>query len=32
MLNGDLTIAKKYFFSALGDETRLSILYALKEK
>jgi ArsR family transcriptional regulator, lead/cadmium/zinc/bismuth-responsive transcriptional repressor len=31
MLNGDLTTAKKYFFSALSDETRLSILYALKE-
>ncbi len=32
MLNGDLNTAKKYFFSALSDETRLSILYALKEK
>lgn len=31
MLNGDLTTAKKHFFSALSDETRLSILYALKE-
>jgi len=31
MLNGDLTTAKKYFFSALSDETRLSILHALKE-
>ena len=31
MLNGDLTTAKKYFFSALSDETRLSILNALKE-
>lgn len=31
MLNGDLTTAKKCFFSALSDETRLSILYALKE-
>ncbi len=31
MLNGDLNTAKKYFFSALSDETRLSILYALKE-
>ncbi|KCZ72934.1 putative transcriptional regulator [Candidatus Methanoperedens nitroreducens] len=31
MLNGDLTTAKKYFFSALSDETRLLILYALKE-
>jgi len=31
MLNGDITTAKKYFFSALSDETRLSILYALKE-
>ncbi|CAG1009719.1 MAG: metalloregulator ArsR/SmtB family transcription factor [Candidatus Methanoperedens sp.] len=31
MLHGDLTTAKKYFFSALSDETRLSILYALKE-
>lgn len=31
MLNGDLTTAKKYFFSALSDETRLSILYALRE-
>src|SRR3990172_13061131 len=31
MLNGDLNTAKKYFFSALSDETRLSILNALKE-
>ena len=31
MLNGDLTTAKKYFFSALSDENRLSILHALKE-
>ncbi len=31
MLNGNLTTAKKYFFSALSDETRLSILYSLKE-
>lgn len=31
MLNGDFTTAKKYFFSALSDETRLSILCALKE-
>lgn len=31
MLDGDLTTAKKFFFSALSDETRLSILYTLKE-
>ncbi len=31
MLNGDLTTAKKHFFSALSDETRLSILHVLKE-
>lgn len=31
MFNGNLTTAKKYFFSALSDETRLSILYALKK-
>lgn len=30
MLNGDITTAKKHFFSALSDETRLSILHALK--
>ncbi len=32
MLNGDLSTVKKYFFSALSDENRLMILYALKEK
>jgi len=32
MLHGDLTIAKKSFFSALSDETRLTILYTLKER
>lgn len=31
MLNGNLTTANKCFFGALSDETRLSILYALKE-
>jgi DNA-binding transcriptional ArsR family regulator len=31
MLEGDITTAKKHFFSALSDETRLSILYALNE-
>ena len=31
MLNGDLSTAKKYFFSALSDENRLIIIYALKE-
>jgi DNA-binding transcriptional ArsR family regulator len=32
MLYGDLLIAKKSFFSALSDETRLIILYTLKER
>lgn len=32
MLHGDLIIAKKSFFSALSDETRLTILYTLKER
>ncbi len=31
MLNGDLTTAKKCFFSALSDENRLAILQVLKE-
>ena len=32
MSYGDLMIAKKSFFSALSDETRLTILYTLKEQ
>ncbi|MDD1701159.1 MAG: metalloregulator ArsR/SmtB family transcription factor [Methanoregula sp.] len=32
MSYGDLIIAKKSFFSALSDETRLTILYTLKEQ
>jgi DNA-binding transcriptional ArsR family regulator len=32
MLHGDLIVAKKNFFSALSDETRLTILYTLKER
>lgn len=31
MLDRDLITAKKNFFGALSDETRISILYALKE-
>jgi len=32
MLHSDLTVATKYFFSALSDETRLRILYLLREQ
>ncbi len=32
MLHSDLTVATKYFFSALSDETRLRILYLLRQR
>ncbi len=32
MFHSDLAVAKKYFFSALSDETRLRILYLVRER
>lgn len=31
MLEGDLNLARARFFRALGDETRIAIIYALKK-